>query len=308
MSSKFDDYQLTKTTKYFFSLNNTDGEAGSTPSNFNILMNNASFTNVQSYGKNSLLKLTPLSVQMDLKYFNVSEILRNNKIRVESTMILNSPVIVTVPDGYYSTTTLASALQTQLEANVRYTNTTIMGWLVDVQNAVNLRIRYINAFGGTTASTNISFKFGNYDSKSLMGFSLDSYNITFENRATGITGELAMDLVPYDTLRLCSNIAKRFWVKRNNVLVQSDVLLELHVLNWSLGATLLWEATDVLYEQDILEDFGNISFSIKDNDDNIIQFDSTAMINILFSITRTITYPSPEEKLRAIQNYSSYSS
>lgn len=309
MSSKFDNYQLEKTTKYFFSFNNEDGESGSTPSNFNILMNNPSFTNIHSYGKNTSVSLTPLSVIMDLKFFNVSEALSNNRIKVASTMIANSEITIIIPDGYYSIFTLASTLQTLLEAQARFigTPTTSMGWVVDVQNAVNLRIRFTGTYGGASAFTKLTFKYGVYDAKALLGFSNDSYDIAYASRATGITGELAMDLIPYDTLRLCSNVAKRFWVKRNNVLVQSDVMLEIPIIDYNLGATVKWEAVDDLYKQDILEDFGNISFSIKDDNDNIIPFDSTAKINILFSIERTITYPSPEEKLRAIQNYASYS-
>lgn len=310
MSSKFDNYEIKKTTKYFFSFNNLNGEVGATPSNFNILMNNPSFTNIQSYGRNTAVSLTPLSVVMDLKFFNVSETLSNNKILITSTMVANSPITITIPDGYYSTFTLASTLQAQLEANARYigTPTTSMGWAVDIQNAVNLRIRFNNAYVGASAITKITFLHSVYDAKSLMGFSADSSDIAYATRAVGITGDLAMDMIPYDTLRICSNVAKRFWVKRNNVLIQSDILLEIPLIDYNLGSTIKWEATDDLYEQDILDDFGNISFSIKDDDDNIIGFDATAKINIQFSIKRTITYPSPEEKIRAIQNYASYSS
>lgn len=312
MSSKFDDYELTKTTKYFFSLENSDGEAGSTPSNFNVLMNNASFTNIQSFGKQTAVKLIPLSVIMDLKFYNVSGALLNNKIIVSSTMFANNPVSIIIPDGFYTATTLASILQTLLEAQVRYIGapTTSAGWVVDVQNAVNIRIRFTNAYGGTTAITKIIFRDQapqTFDSRSLFGFSADSYDIAYASRATGITGELAVDLIPYDSLRLCSNIAKRFWIKRNNVLVQSDVLLEIPIVDYALGAVLKWEAVDDLFSQDILPDFGNISFSIKDKKGDIIPFDSTAKINIVFSIERTVRFPSPEEKLRAIQNYASYS-
>lgn len=310
MSSKFDNYEIKKTTKYFFSFNNLDGEVGATPSKFNILMNNPSFTNIQSYGRNTAVSLTPLSVVMDLKFFNVSETLSNNKILITSTMVANSPVTITIPNGYYSIFTLASTLQAQLETNARYIGapTTSMGWAVDIQNAVNLRIRFANAYAGASAITRITFLHSVYNAKSLMGFSADFYDIAYANRAVGITGDLAMDMIPYDTLRICSNVAKRFWVIRNSVLIQSDILLEIPLIDYNLGSTIKWEATDDLYEQDILDDFGNISFSIKDDDDNIIGFDPTAKFNIQFSIKRTITYPSPEEKIRAIQNYASYSS
>ena len=308
MSSKFDGYEIQKTTKYFFSFNNLDGETGSTPSNFNILMNNPSFTQVQSYAKNTDLKFTPLSVIIDLKFFNVSGInaLYNNRIQITSTMFANSPITVEIPNGYYSASSLASTLQTLLEANVRYVGNVSAGWLVDIQNAVNLRIRWTEPYG-TPANTTINFVPTGFDSKSLLGFSNDSYVITYANRATGITGNLAVDLVPYESLRLCSNIAKRFWVKRNNILVQSDILLEIPLVSYELGGILKFETVDDLYEQDVHPDFNNILFQIKDENDNIIQFDPTAKINIMFILKRTISYPSPEEKIKAVQNYSSYS-
>jgi hypothetical protein len=311
MSSKFDDYQLTKQTKYFFSFSNSDGETGATPSNFNVMMNNPSFTNIQSYGQQTSVKFTPLSVVMDLKFFNVSSALLNNKIIVASTMFANTPVSIIIPDGYYTAVSLASALQALLEANVRFVGVppTSATWLVDVQNAVNIRIRFTGTFA-TPAITKITFRDQGpqtFDSRSTLGFSSDSYDITYASRATGITGELAVDLIPYDNLRICSNVAKRFWIKRNGVLVQSDVLLEIPIIDYSLGSTVKWEATDELYSQDVFSDFGNVSFSIKDKNGDIIPFDSTAKINIVFSIERTIRYPSPEEKLRAIQNYASYS-
>lgn len=305
--SKFDNYELNKKTKYFFSFNNEDGEAGQTPSNFTIMMNNGFFTNLQSYGKPSTVLFNPLLITADLKYFNVSETLKNNKFRVESTMFASPQIDVVIPTATYTLTTLATAVQTALNAQVLYAGALAVGWLVAVNGGNSLKISFTNAFAGTTAFTKILFNFPfPYDTKSLFGFSNDNYQITFANRAIGITGEMSPDLLPYSNIRLCSNLAKRFWVKRNNVLTQSDILIELPITEYQIGAVLKHESVDVLFEQEINSDFNSITFQLKDDSDRIIEMDSTAVVNIIFSITREITFPSPEEKLRAIQNYATY--
>ena len=308
-SSKFDNYELNKKTKYFFSFNNEDGEAGQTPSNFTIMMNNGFFTNLQSYGKPSTVLFNPLLITADLKYFNVSETLKNNKFRVESTMFTAGQIDVVIPTATYTLTSLATAIQTALNAQVLYAGAppTAVGWLCAVNGGNTLKISYTNVFGGATANTKILFNFPfPYDTKSLLGFSNDNYTIAYANRATGITGEMSPDLLPYSNIRLCSNLAKRFWVKRNAILTQSDILIELPITEYQIGAVLKHESVDTLYEQEINSDFNSITFQLKDDSDRIIEMDATAVVNIIFSITREITYPSPEEKLRAIQNYATY--
>ncbi len=308
-SSKFDNYELNKKTKYFFSFNNEDGEAGQTPSNFTVMMNNGFFTNLQSYGKPSTVLFNPLLITADLKYYNVSETLKNNKFRVESSMFTAAAIDVLIPTATYTLTTLATAVQTALNAQVLYTGAppTAVGWLCTVIGGTTLKISFTNAFVGATANTIIKFNFPfPYDTKSLLGFSNDNYTIPYATRATGITGEMSPDLLPYSNIRLCSNLAKRFWVKRNATLTQSDILIELPITEYQIGAVLKHESVDTLYEQEINSDFNSITFQLKDDNDNIIEMDSTAVVNIIFSITREITYPSPEEKLRAIQNYATY--
>ena len=309
MSSKYDNYELTKKTKYFFSFNNLDGEAGQTPSNFTVMMNNGYFTNLQSYGKPSNVLLNPLLITADLKYFNVSETLKNNKFRVESTMFTSSVIDVVIPTATYTLTTLATAIQTALLAQVQYAGAppTSAGWLCAVVGGNSLKISWATAYTGAVANTKISFNRPlTYDTKSLFGFSADNYTIAHADRATGITGTLVPDLLPYNSIRLCSNLAKRFWVKKNGILSQSDILIELPITEYQIGAVFKHESVDTLYEQEVNSDFNSITFQLKDEDDRIIEMDATAVVNIIFSITREITYPSPEEKLRAIQNYATY--
>lgn len=305
------DYEYSRKTKYFFSFSNSDGVEGfKNASNFQVICNNNLLTNTQGGGnKPTNLLFNPILCNIELKFFNVSSILKNNQIRVSSTMFVGSPVIITIPSGSYSVLTLAAALQAQLLANVQYTGSpaTSAVWVVDVQNGSQIRIRFTAAFSGTAANTKIEFAFNGVDSRSIFGFSANSVDIAYADRATGVTGNLAADMLPYDVLRICSkNLAKRFYVMRNGFLSNSDVLFEIPLINYEIGATVKFETTDNLLEQEINPDFSTIDIMIKDKNNNIIEFDSTAKFHINFSLTREIFFQSPEEKLKQIQNYASY--
>lgn len=307
--SKIHDYEYSRTTKYFFSFSNSDAIPGfQSASNFQVLSNNNLLTNAQSTGnKPTRLMFNPIICTIDLKYFNISNVLNNNKIRVTSTMFANSPIIVTIPDGYYTVITLAAALQAALISAVKFVGDTAPGWLVDVANGSQIRIRFTGTYG-TPAVTTFEFSdFNGVDSRAALGFSAKTVQLAYADRATGITGPLSADLVAYDTLRICSkNLAKRFYVMRNGYLSNSDVLFEIPVINYQLGSTVLFETTDNTLEQEISPDFSIFDIMVKDKNNNIIEFDSTAQLHINFSITREIFFQSPEEKLKNIQNYASY--
>jgi len=303
------DYVYSSKRKIFCSFSNTDGIPGfKSASNFQVLSNNNLLTNAQSTGnKPANLIFNPIYATIDLKYFNVNNVLKNNKIRVSSTMFANTPVIVTIPDGYYSILTLAAALQTRLLADVLFVGSTSVGWLVDVQNGVNIRIRFSGTYA-TPAATLIEFSdFNSTDSRSILGFSTKTVTLAYADRATGVTGDLSADMLPYDCLRICSkNLAKRFYVMRNGYLANSDVLFEIPLTSYALGAVVQFETTDNQLEQEINPDFSLFDIMVKDKNDNIIVFDSTAEFRINFSLTREVFYQSPEEKLKQIQNYASY--
>lgn len=307
--SKITDYEYSRKTKYFFSFSNSDGTIKKAAHDFEVLCNNNLLTNAQSTGNKPVnLLFNPITCTLDLKYFNVSQTLRNNKIRITSTMFANSPVIVTIPNGFYSVITLAAALQAALISSVIYATASpnLPGWLVEVVNATQLKISFTNATSGTSASTTIDFSFNGDDSRSVLGFSTNSTTIAYASRVTGVTGSLAADLQPYDVLRVCSRLAKRFYTMQNGVLSNSDVLFEIPLSSYQLGQVVQFESTDDILQQEIQPDFSTFDIKIRDKKGNIIEFDSTAEFHINFSLTREIFFQNPEEKLKNIANYASY--
>lgn len=306
--SKIHDYEYSRKTKYFFSIKNQDATGGTNAGSFSVLCNNSLLTSQSSTGnKPSKLEFNPIFCLLDLKYHNITNILKNNQIRVSSAMFANSPIIVTIPNGYYSSLTLASALQTALISSIVYVGGAAPGWLVDINNGF-LRIRFANVYA-IPANTTFEFSdFNGIDSRSLLGFSEKTAILAYADRATGITANLFPDLLPYDVLRVCSkNLAKRSFAMNNGYLSQVDTLFEIPVFNYNtLGETVLFETTDDLLSQEINPDFNTIDISIKDVNGNVIQFDDTAKFSINFSITREIFNQTPEEKLKQIANYATY--
>ncbi len=306
--SKIHDYEYSRKTKYFFSIKNTDATGSTNAGSFSVLCNNSLLTSQSSTGtKPSKLEFNPIFCLLDLKYHNVSNILNNNKIRVSSTMFANSPIIVTIPNGYYSAITLAAALQAALISSVVFVGGALPGWLVDINNGL-LRIRFTGTFA-TPANTTFEFSdFNGIDSRSLLGFSAKTATLAYADRATGVSGTLSPDMLPYDVLRVCSkNLAKRSFAMNNGYLSQVDTLFEIPVFNYNnLGETVLFETTDDLLSQEINPDFNTIDIIIKDVNGNVIQFDDTAKFSINFSITREIFNQTPEEKLKQIANYATY--
>lgn len=308
--SKIGDYEYSRKTKYFFSFSNSEGTIKKNAHDFEVLCNNNLLTNAQSTGNKPVnLLFNPITCTLDLKYFNVSETLLNNKIRVTSTMFANSPVIVTIPNGFYNVISLAAALQAALISSVIYDTASpnLPGWLVEVVNATQLKISFTAATSGTSAATTIEFSdFNDTDSRSVLGFSTKVVTIAYASRVTGVTGPLAVDLQPYDTLRVCSRLAKRFYTMQNGVLSNSDVLFEIPLISYQLGQVVKFESVDTTLEQEIQPDFSTFDIKIRDKKGNIIEFDSTAQLHINFSLTREIYFQSPEEKLKNIANYASY--
>lgn len=307
--SKISDYEFSKKTKYFFSFSNSNGIEGyKNAGNFQIIANNTLLTSQGSTAnKPSRLEFNPIYCLLDLKYFNVSNVLANNKIRLTSAMFVNSPVTVTIPEGYYTAVTLATALQTALIASIVFVGGAAVGWLVDI-NGGFLRIRYTGTYG---TPANATFDFSNFngiDARSLLGFTVITQTLAYADRATGITGALPPDMATYDVLRICSkNLAKRFFaMNASGYLAQVDTLFEIPVYNYNIGATILFESTDDILKQEISPDFNMFDITVKDKNGNIIQFEETAQFSINFSIEREIYFQNPEEKLKQIQNYASY--
>ena len=112
-----------RSTRDFVVLSNSNG-VGATPAipapaqNFTVQFNNTNFTNVQANaGDGTVVKMYPQLCSLDLNYFNISAVFQNNQFQVSGTLLANSPVTVTIPDGIYNIVNFVSTLTNLLNDN-----------------------------------------------------------------------------------------------------------------------------------------------------------------------------------------------
>jgi hypothetical protein len=118
-----------------------------------------------------------------------------------------------------------------------------------------------------------------------------------------------VDFRTIDTLRVHSNVAKRFFEIKGGRLSSNDVLFELTAPNTTVGTTLVWENNaPELYEQEIFSNFDNMVIELRDRTGNLIDFQSYCSFTMLFCIEREIEVADPKDRLKNLQNLNQLSS
>jgi hypothetical protein len=118
-----------------------------------------------------------------------------------------------------------------------------------------------------------------------------------------------VDFKTTDTIRIHSNIAKRFFEIKGGRLTSNDVLFEIVAPESAVGSTLIWENnTPELYSQEVHTNYDNLAIELKDRNGNLIDFYDHCNFNLTFSIEREIEIPDPKERLKNLQNLNQLSS
>lgn len=292
-------------SKKFITISNSDSVGGN-PGNFNINFNNDNVTNESS----SLTKLKkyikPISLSIDLSYFNISDNLKNNIFSISSTSLTPNVNKITLDDGFYNGSSLGDALLAKLNgANITWTGGNAIVWTGTTFNANGtLTFKYItNAPAGSPTLT-INNRYSDmgitYDTRKIFGFSTDTATITHASKTR--SSDVPIDLVIYNTFYVRSNIAKSFFKINNGRLSNTDILLIVDVGS-NIGGTLLWQNTNNDYYQEVIDNWGNFNLRITDKDNNIIPFSVNAEVNFTFAIETEILNPTVEQKQKGNMDY-----
>jgi hypothetical protein len=321
----------------FISLGLKDGNSGGKAENFSVNLNNPQITMVNSDVPTTL---EPMYIVMDWAYDNVSEYLKNNTLEISaasaifrstasSTAFSTKKIIIA--DNTYSGATLAINLQTQLNNEVQWrrtdTSAYTMNWVVQYYGSDNsFGIGYANDYqavvSGVTTEVPVTVKYvenGQYDSTSLWGFDPAVTSIILPKKSpTVLVGTTTTfsdfsanlpniaDLKIYNIIRLHSSMAKRFLEKRGGKLTNTDVLLEIPIPNnYNNGQQIIldYTAANTTLKQSINPNFDNISFSIRDQDGNLIKLQEGSDFRISFKVTRFIEQETMEDRIYNINNY-----
>ena len=120
---------------------------------------------------------------------------------------------------------------------------------------------------------------------------------------------LGVDFKTIDTMRIHSNIAKRFFEIKSNKLSENNVLFELIPPNGAVGSVMVWEPTNPeLYSQEVHSNFDNMTIELRDRSGALIDFQSYCSFTMTFSVVREIEIPDPKERLKNLQNLNQLSS
>ena len=316
-----------KRTKQFFSVNNSVATSSNGINRMEYNFNNSTLTNIQtSHGQKCVF--TPVNLSIDFDYKNISENYKNNKLIFDFATAGYTNRIFTLPDNSYSPLSLCAFLNTALNdtlanGGVRSDANASIAWLAEYNPLFNkILIRYTAAVAVTVSIETYPLIGGiQYNATRWMGTTVTSpktpqqtaqqvaANGAFTNPLPSVYPPLGVDFKTIDTVRIHSNIAKRFFEIKSGKLSENNVLFELIPPNGIVGAVFVWEpSSPELYSQEVHSNFDNMTIELRDRTGNLIDFQSYCSFTMTFYIEREIEIPDPKERLKNLQNLNQLSS
>lgn len=322
-----------KSSKQFVCIKNTDALTGQqSAQNFTINFSNSSFTNIQSAHEQSKCYFTPQMICMDWFYNNVSAAARNNVFQLSGAGFNNGAVATyTIPDGVYDAVNLATTIASKAAAvpgpgfvyggimnaagnwtsgntpprfyllfNVVTSKYTIAYDTANPAGASNLTMTFVGNVGGV-----------DFDSRRIFGSTANAITIPGAGQSFGFP--TFVDLVPYQAIRIHSNVAKRTMIMQPNsngakFLSNSDILFEIPTFNQQVGGILTFvPTTPDVYRQEITANFDTMTIQVRDTEGRLIPLLENAELNLTFVVEREITQPSNEDRVSSVADYSQFS-
>ena len=319
----------TKKTKQFYSINNAVATNTTNIQRMEYNFNNSTLTNIQTSSGQKCI-FTPISVTLDWDYKNISESLKNNRLLFDFSSAGYTDKVFKIADNSYTPFSLCEYLNNALNETLANGGVRAdaqgadsMAWLAEFNPILDkILIRY-TANVAVDVSIDTYFEVGNvrYNATRWMGTTVGSSktptqtgpqaaaNDAFTNPPISIYPPNTVDFRTIDTIRIHSNIAKRFFEINGGKLSGNNVLFELIAPASTVGSTLVWENhTPELYSQEVHSNYDNLTLELKDRNGNLIDFFNQCNFNMTFSIEREIEMPDPRERLKNLQNLNQLSS
>lgn len=327
-----------RSSRTFLTVSNLEA-VGATPStyvnpnDFTVQFNNSSFTNVQANaGDGTIVKMYPQLCSLDLNYFNISAVFQNNKLKFTSPLIVNSPVVITIPDGIYNIVNLISTLTTLLNTNVNFageTGTDYTIWFDTTAGSPppftstgNINLFY-KCYGAPTVG-DIAVSFVDalavpqpYNSRKLFGSSSNSIVITAPAIAVankfGIYAlPYSADLLTYNIIRVHANLARRTYAMSGapKALNQTDIFFEMFLNGDNgTGTTFVFVPSDPFsFEQIVDSNFDTLRIQLRDVYGDLVQLAPTAEFHLTLGITREVPEQTNAQKIQQLASFQHFNS
>lgn len=218
----------TKKTKQFYSINNAVATNTTNIKRMEYNFNNSTLTNIQTSSGQKCI-FTPISVTLDWDYKNISESLKNNRLSFDFSTAGYTDTVFKIADNSYTPLSLCEYLndalnETIANGGVRSDADGSLAWLAEFDPIRNkILIRY-TANVAVSVSIDTYFTVGGvqYNATRWMGTTVGTSktptqaaqqvaaNGAFTNPPTNIYPPNTVDFRTIDTIRIHSNIAKRF--------------------------------------------------------------------------------------------------
>lgn len=290
--------------------------------------NNSTLTNIQTSSGQKCI-FTPINLTLDWDYKNISESLRNNRLSFDFTTGGYTDKVFVIADNSYTPLSLCEYLNQALNATlanggIRSDADASLAWLAEFNPLQNkILIRYTTNVA-VTVNIDTYFDVGSvkYNATRWMGTTVGSPKTVQQvGQQVAVNGAFdpapslsvyqpnVVDFRTLDTLRIHSNVAKRFFEIKGGKLSPNDVLFELTAPNTTVGTTLLWENNaPELYSQEIHSNFDNMVVELKDRNGQKIEFFNNCNFNMTFSIEREVEVADAKDRLKNLQNLNQLSS
>lgn len=321
----------TKKTKQFYSINNA------VASNFNNInrmeynFNNSTLTNIQTSSGQKCI-FTPINLTLDWNYKNISESFKNNRLLFDFNTAGYTDRVFVIADNSYTPLSLCEYLndpaaglnKTLANGGIRSDADVSLAWLAEFNPLLNkILIRYTaNVAVNVSIDTYFQVNSVQYNATRWMGTTVQNpKTVPQVGQQIAVNGVFApdpavdsypprtVDFKTTDTIRIHSNVAKRFFEIKSGKLSSNDVLFEIVAPESAIGSTLIWENnTPEIYSQEVHNNYDNLTIELKDRNGNLIDFYDHCNFNLTFSIEREIEIPDPKERLKNLQNLNQLSS
>lgn len=293
--------------------------------------NNSTLTNIQTSSGQKCV-FTPINLTLDWNYKNISESFKNNRLFFDFTTAGYTDRVFVIADNSYTPLSLCEYLndpaaglnKTNATGGVRSDADGSLAWLAEFNPLLNkILIRYtVNVAVTVSIDTYFLINSTRYNATRWMGTTIsNSKTVPQVGLQIAVNGAFnpdpavdsyqprTSDFKTTDTIRIHSNIAKRFFEIKSGKLSSNDVLFEIVAPESAVGSTLIWENnTPELYSQEVHNNFDNLVIELKDRNGNLIDFYDHCNFNLTFSIEREIEIPDPKDRLKNLQNLNQLSS
>jgi hypothetical protein len=252
---------------------------------------------------NDVKNIKVISAEIPISFYNISASLGNNCFKISDTNVLNSDIIITLPDGQYGTVTLYNAINSQLNSKGLSSNFVynLSGQTYDVsgtssqfiaKNAKSYKIDFAINANGTLDKFNIKSKLG-----WLIGYRLPTYTINASTSANSIISEGLIDINGPRYLYLAleefnKGIQSSVVPGLFNSMVNKNIIarIQLNKNNYDFGKILPVNIYNGLLTSDIRSYSGKIDL-LKINVQLLNEFGSPIVLNGMdFSLYLEVTY------------------